>query len=64
MIKFWSIIAGYKTYIIALVYGIDATGSQMGWWDVGSVRNVIEQVFVVFALRSGISASGPVALKP
>ena len=59
MLGFFGKLAGYKTYIMALAYGVDAAGAQMGWWAESSIRTVIEQVFTVLFLRMGITASGP-----
>ena len=50
---------GKKTYIIAVAYGIDAVGAQLGWWAADSVRTAIEQVFTIVAVRAGITKSGP-----
>lgn len=54
MIKFWSALAGYKTYIMAFAYGIDAGGVHLGWWEADTLRVVMEQVFTILALRSGM----------
>jgi hypothetical protein len=45
---------GKKTYIIAAIYGLDAVGAQLGWWNADSIRSIMEQVFMVFALRRSI----------
>lgn len=51
--------SGYKTYIMAVVYGLDATGSQLGWWEADSVRSTVEMVFTAIFMRMGITKSGP-----
>jgi hypothetical protein len=57
-------LSGYKTYILALAYGIDAAGAQMGWWDEASSRTIIEQVLGIIFLRDAIQKSGPVSASP
>ena len=52
-------LSGYKTYLMAIAYGVDAAGAQMGWWAESSIRTVVEQVFTILFLRMGITASGP-----
>jgi len=61
MIQVWEFLKGRKTYLMAAVIGLDATGVALGWWDDGKLRQITEGIFTLLALRSGISASGPVA---
>ena len=63
MIKVWEFLNGKKTYIMALVIGVDATGAALGWWDEARIREVAEGIFTLLAVRAGIAASGPV-VKP
>lgn len=51
---------GKKTYLMAVVYGLDAMGSQLGWWAADSARSIIEQVLTIVFLRAGVTKSGPV----
>lgn len=60
MVALWSWLAGKKTYIMAVLYAVDAFGVQIGYWDDGGMRGTIEQIGIILALRSGIQASGPV----
>ena len=54
-------LSGYKTYIMAVVYGVDAVGSQLGWWNADAVRSTVEMVLTAIFMRAGITKSGPTA---
>lgn len=59
MQAFFQMLAGKKTYILAVAYGLDAVGAQLGWWNTDTVRTSIEQVLTIIAVRAGITKSGP-----
>lgn len=46
---------GKKTYVMGIIYALDAFGSQLGWWSADTARTVIEQVLALFALRAGVT---------
>lgn len=50
----WEKFSGYRTYISAVVYGIDVAGAQLGLWPADSIRSVVEQVLTVMFLRAGM----------
>lgn len=51
---------GKKTILMAIAYGVDSYGVQMGWWAEATFRTVLEQIMVVIFLRQGVTKSGPV----
>ena len=53
-------IAGYKTYFIATAAAVDAFGSYLGYWDENRMREIVESLFTIIFLRTGIQKSGPV----
>lgn len=48
-------LAGKKSIITAIIYGIDATGSQLGYWEQGGAREILEQVLFGIFLRLGVT---------
>ena len=56
--KIVTALSGYKTYVLAVAYGIDAFGVQLGWWDEASSRTIIEQVLGLIFVRDAIQKSG------
>ena len=63
MIELITRLEGFKTYIMAAAYGVDAIGTQLGWWSESTVRTTVEQVLTFMFLRAGVSASGPAPVK-
>ena len=58
-------LSGYKTYVLAVVYGLDAFGAQLGWWDEATARTIIEQVLGIIFVRDAIQKSAiPVVAAP
>ena len=53
-------LSGKKTYLMAILYGIDAMGAKLGWWGADDVRAIGEEVMTFIFLRMGVSKSGPV----
>jgi len=48
-------LSGKKAILAAIIYGIDATGSQLGYWDQGGAREIMEQVLFGIFLRLGVA---------
>jgi len=61
MFAIWTFLQGKKTYVMSILIGVDATGVELGWWDVGTVRHIAESLFTVLALRSGVAAAAAAA---
>ena len=55
--KIITALSGYKTYILAVAYGIDAFGVQLGWWEEATSRSIIEQVLGIIFVRDAINKS-------
>lgn len=47
-------LAGYRTYLTAVAYGVDQLGSQLGWWPEAALRTVAEEVLAFIFLRAGM----------
>jgi hypothetical protein len=45
---------GKKTILVAIAYGIDAVGAQLGWWAADSIRTTIEAVLGAIFLRMAV----------
>lgn len=54
-------LSGKKTIITAVLYGVDAFGAQMGWWEADTVRTSVEQVLMVVFLRQGVTKAPAVS---
>ena len=60
MRKVLDFLAGKKTYILAVIAGIDVAGSQLGFWEANHVREAAEAILGVVFLRAGVDKSGPI----
>ena len=49
-------LAGYKTYIMIAITALDAIGTQLGWWEEGSIRQISELALTAAALRQGVKS--------
>ena len=52
-------ISGKKTYVLAVLAGLDMTGAQLGWWPQDSLRGGLENILMFITLRAGVTKSGP-----
>ena len=58
-------LSGYKTYVLAVVFGLDAFGVQLSWWDEATARTIIEQVLGIIFVRDAIQKSSiPTVVEP
>ena len=54
-------LSGKKTIITAVLAGVDLMGAQLGWWEEGRIRNILEGVLVIIFNRLGTQKSEPIA---
>lgn len=47
-------LAGYRTYITAAAFGLDAAGAYLGFWPADSLRTVVEEALALVFLRMSV----------
>jgi len=50
-------LSGKKTYLVAILAGVDAFGAQLGWWVADSLRGQLEGLLLFVTLRAGVTKS-------